>query len=195
MFGYYSPNINITWVGMVGPGVVNNQVDGPGPAGGNESQDPNSTHTVPQASQHGTWVEETDIRPTMLDLVGLHDDYQSDGHVITQALANPEAALEATDALAKGYDQINSSVGQFATDTLIADSNALATGSSTDDTTYQATEAALQQLADDRDVAATKIKKVLSAAANDTMPNHGQVTSGLANVRELLRRADRLAGS
>jgi len=193
--GYYSPNINITWVGMVGPGVVNNQVDGPGPAGGNESQDPNSTHTVPQASQHGTWVEETDIRPTMLDLVGLHDDYQSDGHVITQALANPEAALEATDALAKGYDQINSSVGQFATDTLIADSNALATGSSTDDTAYQATEAALQQLADDRDVAATKIKKVLSAAANGTMPNHGQVTSGLANVRELLRRADRLAGS
>src|SRR5581483_9208289 len=87
--GYYSPNIDITWVGMTGPGVANHGLDGPGPAGGNESQDPNSTHTVPEASQHGTWVEETDIRPTMLHLLGLSDDYQSDGHVITQALASP----------------------------------------------------------------------------------------------------------
>jgi hypothetical protein len=192
--GYYSPNIDITWVGMVGPGVANNGVDGPGPTGGNEAQDPNSTRTVPEASGNGTWVEETDIRPTMLHLVGLHDDYQSDGHVITQALAAPSATLQATEALAAGYDQINSSVGQLATDTLIADSNALATGSSSDDTGYQATVAALQQLADDRDVAAAKIKKLLSAAANGTMPNHGQLTSSLANVRELLSRADRLAG-
>ena len=102
-------------------------------------------------------------------------------------------ALQATEDLAKGYDQINSSVGQLATDTLIADSNALATGSSSDDTAYQTTEAALQQLADDRDTAAARIKKVLSAAANGTMPNHGQVTSGLATVRELLARADGLA--
>jgi hypothetical protein len=193
--GYYSPNIDITWMALAGPGVANNGVDGPGPTGGNESQDPNSTRTVPEASGTGTWVEETDIRPTILYLVGLHDDYQSDGHVITQALADPSPALKATEDLAMGYDQINSSVGQLATDTLIADSNALATGSSTNDTTYQTTEAALQQLADDRDVAATKIKKVLSAAADGTMPNHGQVTSGLANVRELLRRASRLAGS
>src|SRR6185437_6859059 len=183
------------WVGMVGPGVANNGVDGPGPTGGNEAQDPNSTRTVPEASGNGTWVEETDIRPTMLHLVGLHDDYQSDGHVITQALAAPSATLQATEALAAGYDQINSSVGQLATDTLIADSNALATGSSSDDTGYQATVAALQQLADDRDVAAAKIKKLLSAAANGTMPNHGQLTSSLANVRELLSRADRLAGA
>jgi len=195
--GYYSPNIDITWVGMVGPGVANNGVDGPGPAGGNESQDPNSTHTVPEASTQGTWVEETDIRPTLLYLLGLKDDYQSDGHVIAQALT-PESvtpALQATEDLAKGYDQINSSVGRLATDTLIADTNALATGSSSDDSEYQATETALQQLADDRDTAAAKIKKVLSNAAAGVRPNHGQVTSGLALVRALLRRADRLAGS
>jgi hypothetical protein len=170
-------------------------VDGPGPTGGNEAQDPNSTRTVPEASGNGTWVEETDVRPTLLDLVGLHDDYQSDGHVITQALTHPSSTLLATAALAKGYDQINSSVGQLATDTLIADSSALATGSSSDDTAYQATQAALQQLADDRDVAATKIKRLLSAAANGTMPTHGQMTSSLALVSELLARADRLAGS
>lgn len=193
--GYYSPNINITWVGMVGPGVVNNQVDGSGAAGGNEAQDPNSTNTVPEASTNGTWVEETDIRPTLLYLVGLHDDYQSDGHVITQALSDPMATLQATEDLAKGYDQINSSVGQLATDTLIADSNALATGSSSDDSAYEDVQAALQQLADDRDTAAAPIKKVLTNAANGIMPSHGQLTSGLARERELLRRAAHLAGS
>ena len=54
--GYYSPNIDITWAGVVGPGVAANGVNGPAPTGGNEAQDPNSTHTVPEASQVGTWV-------------------------------------------------------------------------------------------------------------------------------------------
>ena len=193
--GYYSPNIDITWVGMVGPGVVHNGIDGPGPAGGNESQDPNSTHTVPEASTNGTWVEETDIRPTLLYLTGLHDDYQSDGHVITQALASPSAALQAVAGLAKGYDQINSSVGQLATDTLIADTKALATGSSSDDSIYTTTESDLTQLADDRDAAATRIKKMLSDAANGITPNHGQLTSGLALEKSLLIRAHQLANS
>src|SRR5262249_30386454 len=83
--GYYSPNIDITWAGLVGPGVAVRGVDGNGPAGGNESSDPNSTHTVPQASAFGTWVEETDLRPTLLYLSGLHDDYQTDGAVVGQA--------------------------------------------------------------------------------------------------------------
>ena len=191
--GYYSPNINITWVGMVGPGVVNNQVDGPGPTGGNESQDPNSTRTVPEASTQGTWVEETDIRPTLLYLLGLQDDYQSDGHVITQALANPSGSLQATDSLAKGYDQINSSVGQLATDTLIADTKALASGSSSDDSAYATEQATLSQLAHDRDAAATKIKTLLSNAANGITPSHGQLTSGLALEKSLLIRAHNLA--
>jgi hypothetical protein len=191
--GYYSPNIDITWVGMVGPGVVNNRVDGPGPSGGNESQDPNSTNTVPEASTQGTWVEETDIRPTLLYLVGLHDDYQSDGHVITQALANPTSVLQGVAALAKGYDQINSSVGQLATDTLIADTRALASGSSSDDSAYATEQSTLTQLASDRDAAASKIKTMLSNAAIGIAPSHGQLSSALSLEKSLLSRADELA--
>jgi hypothetical protein len=172
-----------------------NGIDGPTPAEGNQASDPEANNTVPQASTKGTWVEETDIRPTMLQLLGLSDDYQSDGHVITQALAVVPAPLAATAELAAGYDQMNSSVGQFATDTLIADSKALASGSSSDDTAYAAEQDALQQLADDRDAAAQQIKNTLSAAAAGTTPNHGQITSGLAHVRELLRRAAALAAS
>jgi hypothetical protein len=193
--GYYSPNIDITWVGIAGKGVKVNGVDGPSPEQGNQPSDPESTHTVPQASQVGTWVEETDIRPTMLYLAGLSDDYQSDGHVITQALATVPPELAVTEALAAGYDQIQSSVGQFGTDTLIADTKALASGSSSDDSAYATEQATLQTLADDRNTAAAKIKKVLSDAAAGTAPNTGQVTSGLALVKELLRRADALAGA
>ena len=87
--GYYSPNIDITWAGVVGPGVAANGVNGPAPAGGNESHDPNSLNTVPDASRVGTWVEETDLRPTLLHLAGLADDYQSDGRVISQVLSSP----------------------------------------------------------------------------------------------------------
>src|SRR5436309_7839167 len=119
--GYYSPNIDVTWVGIAGKGVAVNGVDGPDPAQGNQPSDAESAYTVPQASQVGTWVEETDIRPTMLYLAGLTDDYQSDGHVITQALENVPRGLAAREKLAAAYDQVESSVGQFATDTLIAD--------------------------------------------------------------------------
>jgi len=193
--GYYSPNIDVTWVGFAGKGVKVNGVDGPDPSQGNQPSDPESQNTVPQASTVGTWVEETDIRPTMLSLLGLTDDYRSDGHVITQALDHVPAALQATAELAKGYDQIESSVGQFATDTLIADTKALASGSSSDDSAYETEQATLAQLADDRDTAVAAIKKVLNNAAAGVMPNHGQVTSGLAHVRELLRRAALLAAS
>ena len=108
--GYYSPNIDITWVGMAGPGVAKQGIDGPGPAGGNQPNDPNSTNTVPQASTLGTWVEEVDLRPTLLHLVGLHDDYTTDGVVVVQALAHP-GPLARTEGLAALYRQLNSSTG------------------------------------------------------------------------------------
>jgi hypothetical protein len=193
--GYYSPNIDVMWVGMAGPGVAVHGVDGPQPAAGNQSNDPEATKTVPEASTVGTWVEETDIRPTMLYLLGLTDDYQSDGHVVTQALSTVPSALAATADLAKGYDQINSSVGQFATDTLIADSKALASGSASDDSAYTSEQGTLQQLADDRDEAAAKIKQTLAGAAAGRMPGRGEIQSGLSREKALLEGAHTLAGS
>jgi hypothetical protein len=191
--GYYSPNIDITWAGVVGPGVAVRGVDGPGPAGGNESHDPNSTHTVPEASTVGTWVEETDLRPTLLYLTGLHDDYPTDGRVISQALASPSAALSRTAELAAMYQQLNSSVGAFGTDTLIADSAALASGSATSDTQYLDEQETLQHLAKARDQLAPEIKATLARAARGVMPSHGTLTSELARARALLRQAHKLA--
>jgi type II secretory pathway pseudopilin PulG len=191
--GYYSPNIDVTWAAMTGPGVARRGVDGPQPAEGNQAHDPESNNTVPQASKVGTWVEEADLRPTMLYLAGLRDDYQSDGHVISQALSRVPFSLAATSLLAKGYDQINSSVGALATDTLLADTKALASGSASDDSSYLAEQRALRRLADDRDRAATRIKEMLADAAAGRTPRLGELLSGLFAEQELLFRAHRLA--
>ena len=81
--GYYSPDIAITWSAFVGPNVRAGGVDGRSAGNGPSVVDPNATKTVPQLSGQGTWADETDIRPTLLSLVGLRDDYRPDGRVIT----------------------------------------------------------------------------------------------------------------
>lgn len=193
--GYYSPNIDVTWAGVVGPGVAANGVDGPQPEQGNQVSDPNSTRTVPEASGVGTWVEETDLRPTLLHLSGLDDDYQSDGRVISQVLTSPSGALRDTQLLAVAYQQLNSSVGQFATDTLIADSAALASGSTSDDTAYISEQARLQHLADARDALAAKLKVVLALAAQGQSPSPGTAAAELARASALLIQAHQLAAN
>ena len=168
-------------------------VDGPGPTGGNESHDPNSTHTVPEASTQGSWIEEADLRPTLLHLVGLHDDYQTDGQVITAALTNPNRALSQIADLGAVYQQINSSVGEFATDTLIADSKALASGSASSDSTYTTEQTALADMADHRDKVATLMKATLARAAMGIAPGHGELQSELSQGKALLKQAAQLA--
>ncbi len=190
--GYYSPNIDVTWSSFAGPGVAANGIDGPTPEQSNESQDPNSTHTVPEASTRGTWAEEVDIRPTMLWLLGLGDDYATDGRVVSQVLAHPTPALTGTQALAAAYQRINSSVGPLATTTLIADSRALASGSAGDDSRYADTEAALQKIADRRDRLATEMKAALARAASGHAVSHGTSTALVARADALLRKAERI---
>ncbi len=191
--GYYSPNINVTWSALVGPGVTARGVDGPLPAAGNQPHDPNSVRTVPQASTVGTWVEETDLRPTLLYLVGLEDDYQTDGRVISQILAHPSRALQRTAGLAAVYQQLNSSVGSFATATLMADTAALASGSSSSDSTFIAEQRTLRNLADARDTLAARIKRVLADAADQDWRWRHNADTATARVRILVAAARRLA--
>src|SRR5437762_8897508 len=48
------------------------------------------------------WTDHTDVRPTMLSLLGLTDDYGHDGRVVSQVLAPTAipAALQSSDAVA-----------------------------------------------------------------------------------------------
>ena len=163
--GYYSPNIDITWSGFVGPGVEPRGLDGPDASHGAAVLDPTGNSTVPAFSKVGTWADEPDVRPTMLSLVGLKDDYQTDGRVITELLHRVPRALRGTENLGACYKQLNSGVGEFATNTLLAESAALASGSSTDDSQFTRTQRALLGLANVRDPLATQIKTTLSRAA------------------------------
>src|SRR5208282_1149841 len=109
--------------GFVGPGVANLGLDGSTPEEGPSSAGPNSgQETSVQNNNPGTWIDETDIQPTMMYLTGLRDDYTPDGRVISQILAWPRAALTSpsTLQLATCYEQLNSSVGEFGAATLIA---------------------------------------------------------------------------
>jgi hypothetical protein len=191
--GYYSPNIDVTWSSIVGPGVARRGVDGPRPVDGNQPHDPNSTATVPQASTVGTWVEETDLRPTLLYLTGLHDDYRTDGRVISQALSRAPRSLTGTQELAKLYQQLNSSVGSFGTDTLIADSAALAAGSGSHDSTFVREQHDLALLVARRDRLAAQIKEVLADAAHGDTPSHGTLVSDVHRARKILAAAHHLA--
>jgi hypothetical protein len=111
--GDIQQEIGNTWVGMVGPGIAHkgNGID--------------ST----------TWTDHTNLRPTILSLVGLKDDYTDDGHVLVQALEKPAIAngLKASmiGDLEQADEQLNAPFGQYAADTLKASTFALE-GSNTD---------------------------------------------------------------
>jgi hypothetical protein len=185
----------VTWSSLVGPGVAARGLDGPDPAAGNQPSDPNSTRTVPQASTVGTWVEETDLRPTLLHLVGLQDDYPTDGRVISQALSTPSKALQRTEDLAAAYQQLNSSVGEFATNTLIADSAALASGSATDDSTFEREQRALQLIAGARDRVAAEMKAVLAKASAGQPTDQGEIRRLQAQAELLIAVSQVLAST
>ena len=101
-------------------------------------------------------------------------------------LSRPRDVLRSVQALATAYRQLNSSVGAFGTDTLIASTNALKSGSSSDDSKYTRVEDALTYLADRRDALATKIKSVLADAA----AGHGVSRDRARTLTDRARQAD-----
>ena len=115
--GDYAAEIDTNWAGFAGPGVAHLGLDGSAADAGPSSAGPDSGQvTVPGSGTTGTWVDETDIRPTLMYLTGLRDDYEHDGRVVTQILAGTEPARSRAPgvaALGACYKQLNSSVGQF----------------------------------------------------------------------------------
>ena len=172
--GDYAAEINTNYVGFVGPGVKNLGLDGPA-SDAVTSAGPNSGN-IEVSDQHlpGPWVDETDIRPTIMYLTGLEDDYEHDGRVITQILASPNSALAspAVTALGECYKQLNSSVGDFGAATLTASTNAIES-TSAGDSTFTRVDAELSGLEVVRDHVAQQIKNALEAAAFHDHPVPG----------------------
>jgi hypothetical protein len=163
--GDYAAEINTNYVGFVGPGVANLGLDGLAANAGPNSAGPNSGQTtVPGSGTTGTWTDETDIQPTLMYLTGLRDDYTLDGRVITELLTKVHGDLHSrqVETLAACYKQLNSSVGEFGTATLVADTAAIESSSSGDNT-YLSVVAQLRPLEVQRDQLASRIKDDLYA--------------------------------
>jgi hypothetical protein len=170
--GDYAAEINSNYIGFVGPGVQHLGLDGPTASQGPSSAGANSGQTV-AADYHfpGPWADETDIRPTMMYLTGLQDDYEHDGRVISQILTSPNSALgePGVTSLGECYKQLNSSVGDFGAATIVASTNAIES-TSAGDATYNGVEGQLRGLEVARDHLAGLIKGELEAAAFQDKP-------------------------
>lgn len=160
--------IATTWVGYVGPGVEDNGVNS------------------------RTWSDHTDVRPTILSLVGLKDDYVHDGRVVSEVLegrATPQAVKLSFgfDVLAAIYKQLNAPFGQFGMATLKASTKALASNDA-GDATYTSIENRIASLTASRAALANEIKQALDGAEFNGKPIN------FFKALELIVRGDVLIG-
>jgi hypothetical protein len=174
--GDIQDEIASTWIGMVGPGV-------------DQSATPDQT-----------WTDHTDLRPTILSLAGLKDDYGHDGRLLSGDLSGyaiPAAVkknLTGFTQLADAYKQLNASFGTFAMNTLKASTHALASNDA-GDSTYNSIEGQIQSLTSQRDALAAQIKAALDGATFDNQPlSSAQVQSWLSQAQSLQSQAAALAG-
>jgi hypothetical protein len=192
--GDYAAEINTNYIGLVGPGVAHLGLDGNQPQDGPNSAGANSGQlTVSDFHLKGPWTDETDIRPTLLYLTGLTDDYIQDGRVISQVLAHPgQLGSHSITELGACYKQLNSSVGYFAAATLVADTKAVESNTAGDQL-FIKTDAALRSLEVARDALAIEIKDELNKAefSGGSITNADQLTM---NCTKIIMEAAKLAG-
>lgn len=140
--GDLAPDINTTWLGLVGPGVRHLGVD------------------------DQIWSDHTDDRPTLLALVGLKDDYRHQGRVLVEVLDSGALPAGIGDParyqqLAEVFKQVNAGVGQFGLATLRASTAALESGGPGSDGQFAATTARLTDLGIQRDRLAAEMDEIL----------------------------------
>jgi hypothetical protein len=166
--GDVASEINVTWLGMVGPGVAHLSAD------------------------ENVWTDHADVRPTMLALVGLRDDYLHQGRVVSEAIepcARPrelERHRGLIDELGRVYKQLNAPVGQLGLASLRISTKALASGDSSGDEAFVELRQFLSSLAAERDKVAGEIEKVLDEAS------FGGQAQEARHVERLLRQAREL---
>jgi hypothetical protein len=171
--GDIQDEIASTWAGYVGPGIESIGID--------------ST----------TWSDHTDLRPTILNLVGLKDDYIHDGRLISEILqgySRPLAVKKSGSfiALAQTYKQLNAPFGEFAMDTLKSSTFALASNDAYD-ATYNSVEGQIQSLTSQRDAVSTQMKALLQGATfNGQAFSDAQAQALIAQGQSLLAQAHAL---
>jgi hypothetical protein len=169
--GDVQQDITQTWMAMVGPGVT--------ALGRNDD----------------VFSDHTDVRPTMLSLLGLKDSYVHDGRVLIEDL-NEQARPQALRGngqfvkLATIYKQLNASVGSVGINSLTFANQSIVA----DDTTYDAYLTTIGTLTTQRDTLANNMKTLLDGAAFGGNRIQGNKAEGLINqAQQLIDQAANLA--
>ena len=147
-----------------------------------------------QGRYDAVFSDHTDLRPTILTLVGLKDDYVHDGRVLVENLeprALPDSLEDSRDAyveLAQAYKQINATKGSVGVNSLVAANRAI-TG---DDKTYGKFLAAISSITDERNELASDMIALLNGAAfaNQPLREHQGL---LDRARKLIDKVEDLA--
>jgi hypothetical protein len=173
--GTVAPKITTTWLGLVGPGVAQSGVDG------------------------SVWSDHTDIHPTMMLLLGLHDDYSSAGRVLVEELnswaipASVSGQYDAFLSLAQAYKQINAPLGQIGLDSLTVSTRAV-TSNSTGDQTYAGLQSQLSSFTNQRNSLASQMLGLLEGAEFNGQPlDPNQANSLVQQAQALLSQVHSLA--
>ena len=176
--GGIQPEIANTWLGLVGPGVRRQHYD------------------------DRTWADHSDVRPTMLTLLGLEDPYVHDGRVLAGQLDEDAlpSSLEhdrgAVRNLGAIYKQLNAPFGAFSMNLLAASTKAIKSGSSSDDSRYTSVEGQISTLTTQRDALAAQIRDALDAAAFDHHRiNRNDARDWISQAQFLIGQSATLAAS
>jgi hypothetical protein len=172
--GGIQPEIVHTWLGIVGPGVQNKGVD------------------------DSVWSDHTDIRPTMLVLAGLKDDYQHEGRALVEDI-EPWALPHSLTAdgnpfteLAEAFKQINAPNAALGRASLRISTKAL-TGS---DSTYSDLESKIAGITSTRDLLAGEmLERLEDAEFNNTKVSATDVKTLVNEANQLLNYVSELDGN
>jgi hypothetical protein len=148
--GDFQKQITRTWFGMVGPGVQK------------------------QGRNDDVFSDHTDLRSSIIALLGCKDDYVHDGRVRVENLESRvlsdalEDSREDYIELARAYKQINATKGSVGVNSLIAANRAI----TSDDKTYGKFLAAIGEITTKRNKLASDMITLLNGAAFGNKPIH-----------------------
>jgi hypothetical protein len=170
--GDFQKQITRTWFGMVGPGVPN------------------------QGRFDAIFSDHTDLRPTILALVGLKDEYVHDGRVLVENLdphVLPKAVQEsyfAYVALAQAYKQINATKGSVGVNSLTYANRAI----TSDDAAYAKYLTTIGAITTQRDELASQMITLLNGAAFENKPiNWFAAAPLIERARQIVTKVEGLA--
>ena len=174
--GDIQAEIRRTFIGMVGPGVQNLGITQP----------------------TDFFTDHVDVRPTMMSLLGLKDDYQHDGRVILEMLdpnilpSSLHAHSDALSQLGAIYKQINAPFGPLGDSTLTVSTYAILA----DDTTYARLETQIASWTVTRDALVAQIQSMLEGAEfNGASIDEQQAKKIISDAQSLLNQASACAAN